>query len=145
MAQTAFNLANFRAQFPAFTAIADATLQANWTTGTAYVNSYNANTCAYTQAQAQLANDLMAAHITALGIQIAANQAPGVMTAATEGSVNITLLPPPVKSAFGYWLSSTPYGAQLRALLDQIASVGFFVGGSLERSSYRGAGGRFGG
>lgn len=141
-----YNDTNFRAQFPAFanaTAFPEAMLSATWTTGTAYI-SPNANpgwTC--NPAQLQRALDLMCAHLTQLAQQIANGQPMGIMTAATEGSVSITLQPPPVKSAFGYWLSTTPYGNELRMLLDVVAGVGFYVGGSLERAGFRKAGGVF--
>lgn len=142
----AYNDANFRAQFQAFanaTVFPAASLSATWTTGTAYI-SPNANpgwTC--NPAQLQRALDLMCAHLTQLGVQIANGTPMGVMSAATEGSVSITLQPPPVKSAFGYWLSTTPYGLELRMLLSITAGVGFYVGGSCEREGFRKAGGTF--
>lgn len=137
-----YNDANFRAQFPAFavtTAFPMAMLQANWTMGTAYIVGGRGWTCP----QLQLANDLMAAHLTLLSSNIAKGIPNGVITSATEGTISIGIAPPPTKSAFGYWLSSTPYGAQLRALLLAVAGVGLYVGGSLERASYRKAGGVF--
>ena len=48
-----------------------------------------------------------------------------------------------VKSAFGYWLLTTPYGNELRMLLDIVGGVGFYVGGSCEREGFRKAGGIF--
>lgn len=141
-----YNDANFRTQFPAFaniSAFPEAALSATWTTGTAYI-SPNANPGWTTNpTQLQRALDLMCAHLTQLAQQIANGQPMGIMTAATEGSVSITLQPPPVKSAFGYWLSTTPYGNELRMLLDIVASVGFYVGGSCERQGFRKAGGVF--
>jgi hypothetical protein len=85
----------------------------------------------------------MCAHLTQLAQQIANGTPMGVMSAASEGSVSITLQPPPVKSAFGYWLSTTPYGNELRMLLDIVGGVGFYVGGSCEREGFRKAGGVF--
>lgn len=141
-----YNDSSFREQFPAFAdagAFPTALLSVNWETGTAYI-SPNANpgwTC--NPAQLQRALDLMCAHLTQLGVQIANGVPLGVMSAATEGSVSITMQPPPVKSAFGYWLSTTPYGIQLRMLLDVVGSVGFYAGGSCERGGFRKAGGVF--
>lgn len=137
---SSFNEVNFRALFPAFadvTAFPTVSLQANWTMGTAYIKGG----CGWSVEQLQLANDLMAAHLSLLSSNIAKGIPNGVMTSATEGSVSIGLTPPPTASAFGYWLSSTPYGAQLRALLKVVAGVGLYVGGSYERASYRKAGG----
>lgn len=136
----------FRAQFPAFadaTKFPEAALSATWTTGTAYI-SPNANPgWTGNPAQLQRALDLLCAHLTQLGVQIANGTPMGVMSAASEGSVSITLQPPPVKSAFGYWLSTTPYGNELRMLLDVVGGVGFYVGGSCERQGFRKAGGGF--
>jgi hypothetical protein len=142
----AYNDTNFRAQFPAFantTAFPEVALSATWTTGTAYI-SPNANPGWTTNpAQLQRALDLMCAHLTQLAQQIANGTPMGVMSAASEGSVSITLQPPPVKSAFSYWLSTTVYGAELRMLLDIVGGVGFYVGGSCEREGFRKAGGVF--
>lgn len=141
-----YNDTNFRAQFPAFantTAFPEVALSATWTTGTAYI-SPNANPGWTTNpAQLQRALDLMCAHLTQLAQQIANGTPMGVMSAASEGSVSITLQPPPVKSAFGYWLSATVYGAELRMLLDIVGGVGFYVGGSCEREGFRKVGGAF--
>lgn len=142
----AYNDTNFRAQFPAFAdvlAFPDVTLSATWATGTAYI-SPNANpgwTC--NPAQLQRALDLMCAHMTQLAQQIANGTPMGVMAAASEGSVSITLQPPPVKSAFGYWLSTTPYGIELRMLLNIVSGIGFYAGGSCEREGFRKVGGVF--
>jgi hypothetical protein len=142
----AYNDTNFRTQFPAFSnsvTFPETTLSATWTTGTAYI-SPNANPgWVNNPAQLQRALDLLCAHLTQLGVQIANGTPMGVMSAATEGSVSITLQPPPVKSAFQYWLSTTPYGNELRMLLDIVGGVGFYVGGSCEREGFRKAGGVF--
>jgi hypothetical protein len=140
----AFNDAAFRAQFPAFAdavAFPSVSLSGNWTMGTAYLN--NQASAVWTAAQAQLGNDLMAAHLTQLFCAIGAGGIAGVVTGATEGSVSITIAPPPTKNGFQYWLAQTPYGQQIWALLMVVANVGLFFGGSLERSAFRKAGGRF--
>lgn len=145
MTTPSYNDVNFRAQFPAFaslTAYPQAQLSAWWTMGTAYISLNNAG-CVWTDSQAQLANDLIAAHLAQSFTMLANGQTSVVMTGATEGSVTISMAPPPVKSAFGYWLATTPYGAQLRTLLMAVAGVGLFVGGSLDRASFRKAGGVF--
>jgi|SRR6185312_6226654 len=141
-----YNDANFRAQFPAFanvTTYPEAMLSGYWTTGTAYISVSNGPGWYSNPAQLQRALDLLCAHLAQIATQLAGGQPLGVMTAASEGSVSITMQPPPTKSALSYWLSSTPYGAELRALLDIAASVGFYVGGSLERAGFRKIGGVF--
>lgn len=140
-----YNDANFRAQFPAFaniTTYPEAQLSGYWTTGTAYINP-NGGPGWCNAAQLQRALDLMCAHLAQIATQLANGQPLGVMTAATEGSVSITLQPPPTKTAFGYWLASTPYGIELRGLLGILAGAGFYVGGSLERAGFRKIGGGF--
>lgn len=141
-----YNDTNFRAQFPAFaneTTFPEAALSATWTTGTAYISPDANPGWTGNPAQLQRALDLMCAHLTQLAQQIANGTPMGVMSAASEGSVSITLQPPPVKSAFGYWLSTTVYGTELRMLLDIVGGVGFYVGGSCERQGFRKAGGVF--
>lgn len=149
MTTPSFNSANFRLMFPAFadtTAFPDAQLSGYWTMGTAYISLNNPG-CMWTDAQAQLGNDLMCAHLTQLFVQIGTapndNGITGVITGATEGSVSASLAPPPTTTGYQYWLSSTPYGQQLRALLEAVGSVGMFVGGSPERAAFRKAGGVF--
>lgn len=141
-----YNDSTFRAQFPAFadtTKFPEAVLLATWTTGTAYISPNPNPGWTDNPAQLQRALDLLCAHLTQLGVQIANGTPLGVMSAASEGSVSITLQPPPVKSALGYWLSTTPYGNELRMLLDIVGGVGFYVGGSCERQGFRKAGGVF--
>jgi hypothetical protein len=150
MTTPSFNSGQFRAQFLEFAdtvAFMDATLAAWWTMGTAYISTNNPG-CEWTDAQAQLANDLMCAHLAKLFASMTASAANGeasgvvgVVTGATEGSVNVQLAPPPTKDGFQYWLSTTPYGLQLRALLKAVGGVGLYVGGGLERASFRKAGG----
>jgi len=142
---TAFNEANFRAQFPAFADTVkypSATLSLSWTTGTDFI-SQNNGIFNYNQAQAQYANDLMCAHLLYINTAVLNGQNTGVVTGAAEGTVNVTFMPPPVKSAFQYWLASSPYGQQLRALLRVVAGVGMYVGGSPEQQGYRKIGGVF--
>jgi hypothetical protein len=151
MTATSFNAATFRAQFPEYAddvTYTNATLSSYWTMGTAYISQNNAG-CFFTQAQAQLASDLICAHLAKLYASMVGTAAgdgsgiTGVVTGATEGSVNVTLAPPPTTTGFQYWLSSTAYGQQLRALLKAAAAGGPFIGGGLERASFRKAGGVF--
>jgi hypothetical protein len=74
---------------------------------------------------------------------ITEGNAPGVMTGATEGTVSVSLQAPPAKDAFSWWLATTPYGAQLRALLLARSAGGFYVGGLPERAAFRKVGGIF--
>lgn len=142
MATHVFDLASFQAACPAL-ASTNPTLLAG-TFGVA-ANIMSANDgCILSGDTLQLALNLMTGHLTQIGNLIAAGQttvAPAV--GATEGTVSLTLQPPPATSGWQYWLSSTPYGIQLWALLQVRSAGGFLVGGSLERASFRQAGGGF--
>jgi hypothetical protein len=141
-----YNDANFRAQFPAFanpTTYPEALLQGYWTMGTAYINQDGGPGWRRNPAQLQLALDLMGAHLAQSYTLINAGVPSVVVQGSTEGTVTVSMTPPPVKTAFGWWLATTAYGAQLRALLQVVGSVGFYVGGSIERAGFRKAGGGF--
>lgn len=142
---TALNETSFRAQFAAFsdtTKYPSATVSLAWTTGTDFI-SQNNGVYNFNAAQAQEANDLMCAHILYINTAFLNGQSTGVLTGAAEGTVNVTFMPPPVKSAFQYWLASSPYGQQLRALLRVVSAGGMLIGGSCERQGYRKIGGVF--
>lgn len=142
-----FNETNFRLQFPAFADATDfptAQLNGWWTMGTAYINLNNNAGWDFTSKQLQLALDLMCAHLAKSFTMINAGIPSVVVQGTSEGTVNVSMTPPPVKTAFGWWLATTPYGSQLRALLRAVANVGLFVGGSNENLGFRRAGGYFG-
>ena len=121
---------NFRNQFPAFentTLFPPAQLEAWWTMGTAYINFDNQYPWNFKTKQLQLAIDLMCAHLAA-SFTLINNGVPSVIvTGTTEGTVQVSMEPPPTTTAFGWWLATTPYGSQLRALLRVVANVGFYV------------------
>lgn len=66
-----------------------------------------------------------------------------VVTGATISKVSVTMQPPPAKSAWQFWLSTTPRGLQLRAMLNMRAAGGAYVGGLPERTAFRKVGGVF--
>jgi hypothetical protein len=119
---------NFRNQFPAFentTIFPPAQLEGWWTMATAYINIDN--TYFWGEAQLQLAVDLMCAHLAASFTLINAGIPTVVVTGTTEGSVTVSMQPPPTMTAYGWWLSTTPYGAQLRTLLRAVGNLGLFM------------------
>jgi len=139
-----FNDVAFRNQFPAFENTTDfppAQLQGWWTMGTAYLNIDN--NAPWTPAQLQLALDLMCAHLGQSFTLINAGVPTVLVQGTAEGSVNVSLTPPPVASSFGFWLATTSYGQQLRVLLKAVSNVGLYVGGWVERQGFRKAGGVF--
>lgn len=149
MTTITFDPAAFRVLFPQFADVAafpDVKLQAEFGMATAYVSpdTYGDMPAA---ARANALN-LMTAHLLALGVIIAQNNYSGqvgVVQAATIDGVSVTLQPPPQRGQWRWWLNTTPYGAQLVAMLDAQAVGGFFVGGLPERAAFRRVGGGFGG
>ena len=144
MTTPAYNDANFRAQFPAFADPVQfpmATLQGYWTMASQYINIYSRT--GWCDTQLQLAVDLLAAHIAKSFQLINAGVTTMLITGSTEGTVTVSGTPPPTTTGFQWWLSTTPYGAQLRALLDIRAGIGFYVGGSFPRAGFRNGWGSF--
>ncbi len=139
-----FDAPSFRAIFPEFassTTYPDAMLSAYWTMGINYVNPNDG--AILTGDTLQLALNLMTAHLAKSFSLLNAGQTSVLVSGSSEGSVSISLTPPPVKNAYQWWLSTTTYGAQLRALLQVQTAGGLYIGGSLERASFRKAGGVF--
>lgn len=127
----------FRTQFPAFedaTAFPTPTLQMYWdSAGTIITNTTYG---AIAQQGGPMALNLMTAHLAALSVMIANNELPAIPISAGIDKINITTEPPPLKTQFQYWLSTTPYGQQLLAML-QVASVGgLYVPGGLGKQGF---------
>lgn len=136
-----FDVAAFRLAYPAFdndTAFPEATLQAYWNSAVCYISPTDYGDLS--GPSRFLALNLMTAHLTALSVIIAGGQVPGLMQASAIDKVNVTLTPPVFKNQWQWWLSLTPYGQQLFALLQVISASGFYVGGSPQRSAFRGIG-----
>lgn len=143
MTTIALDIAAFRALFPAFSNVItypDAVIQLFWDTATNYVSDQNGG--CYTQglklAQQTLALNQMTAHLLALNALIGnSSQTPGLKQAATIDKVSITLTPPPVPNQWQWWLSLTPYGQQLLALLQVASAGGFYYGGFPTSGAFR--------
>jgi len=81
-----------------------------------------------------LALELMAAHIKTIAASMASGNAQGgIVGSSTVGSVSVTLIPPPVKRQFDFWMNQTGYGQQYLALMQAHSPAGMFVGGSFQR------------
>lgn len=80
---------------------------------------------------------LMTAHLMALSDMLLLGNNPAIVSQSTIDKESVTLVPPPAKSQFQWWLNTTAYGAQLAALLSVAAVGGTFAGGSPERSAFR--------
>jgi hypothetical protein len=142
------DLPTFRLLYPAFAnpmLYPDAYVTAQFTAATAYFGQYDGPLI--NGAQLQNVLNLMTAHLMQINVMLSgAGQSPviGVLSSATIDKVSVTNTPPPAKDGWQYWLSTTPYGLQLRALLKVLSAGGLYVGGSPERSAFRKIGGRFG-
>jgi hypothetical protein len=124
--------------FPAFADVLkypDAAIEMWWTMATQYIYDYD--NCLITGNTLQLALNLMTAHLAQSFTMIGNGQTTAVVTGATEGSVSVSLEPPPTKNLWQYWLATTPYGLQLMALLQSLVVGGFTIGGRPEASGFR--------
>jgi hypothetical protein len=141
MAAHTLDADKFRAMFPEFAGVQTPAITGYWEMATAYLSPNDG--AILSGAALQTALNMMTAHLAKSSQMIAAGQAPTVMQSATEGSVSVSMVPPPAKTGWQWWLASTPYGQQLWGFLQMKAAGGFYVGGSLERSAFRKAGGYF--
>lgn len=136
----------FKAEFPAFSEdppYSDAYLQMFWDIAINYISNCNYG---YLKDGSRLeALNLMTAHLLQLSIIIAAGQTPNVLASSSIDKISIGLVPPPVanRSFFMWWLSTTPYGMRLAALLGIFAVGGFMIGGLPEKAAFRKVGGIF--
>lgn len=141
MSTNVFNLAAFQGMFPEFAATYPTALASYWAMATSYIDP--SDSVLLSGDPLTLALNLMTAHLAKSFKMIAAGQASGAVTSATEGSVSVSMQPPPTKDGWQFWLAGTPYGVQLWALMRAQAAgaSGSYIGGSLDRSSFRQAGG----
>lgn len=141
-----FDIPAFRLAFPAFANPAtfpDITLEMYWDNAGCIIDNDD-NGCWALRGECRYrALTLMTAHLAALSVIIAGGQVPGLVQSATIDKVTVSLTPPPVKTQFQWWLSLTPYGQQLLAILQAASVGGFYFGGVPETSSFRKAGGVF--
>ena len=143
-----FNPEAFRERFPAFadaTAWPEAALERGFEPACCHISP-----CTGKRLRGRslaLALELMTAHLRTLEKGMAAGEAggpTGIVSSASVDKVSVTLTPPPVKSQWQWWLSLTPYGQELLALLRSKAAGGLYVGGvPAERAGFRKAGGVF--
>lgn len=136
MGVISFNIDYFRQRFPEFSddrIFEDATLTVSWDIATCYLTpeEFCFGNCR------ELALQLMTAHLQKLSLLTAAGQSTALIISATVDKVSVSATPPPVKSQLEWWLNTTPYGAQLWALLQVNSVGGFYIGGSPVLSAFR--------
>ena len=78
---------------------------------------------------------LMTAHRVFLGSQSQSGQAGqgGRVASANVDSVSVSYSPMPSRDSFTYWLSLSPYGQELAAMLEMLDGLPKYYGGSFER------------
>jgi hypothetical protein len=145
MTTLTFNVTLFRQQFPAFsnsTTYPTVMLQMYWDMATIYVN--DEGNYGYLQGiKRQTAINMMTAHLTQISTMVQAGETPGYEQQATVDKVSVSLTPPMAKNQWQWWMNTTPYGAELLALLQMVAVGGFYAGGLPEGSAFRRVGGVF--
>lgn len=145
MAQHVLDPAEFRTLYPQFadeTLYPDATLQMWWTLASIAMDTVD--NCVLSGDALQQAIYMLMAHIGTIMTRTAEGQtAVGPVSSATIDKVTVAHAVPPFKNGWQAYLSQTPYGMQLWALLEAAAAGGFYIGGRPESSSIRKVGGRW--
>ena len=145
----AFDVTAFRSQFPAFqdaNRFPDNVLQQYFNTATCYLTNRVSGrpVDCLTRECRTLALNQMTAHLCQLSQDAAAGKNTGFKTSASVGSVSTSVATPPFnQSTLAYWLSSSPYGQALLALLRTCTASGYYIGGRCERAAFRKVGGYF--
>lgn len=143
MAEHTLDIAAFREAYPLFRDVEtypDAMLTQWWAMATCAMNPND--TCVISGDCLQSALYLMMAHIGLLLTRLASGQAAvGSVTSATIDKVAVSFTVPPFKNGWQFWLSQTPYGAMLWAMLSAKSAGGFYVGLAPERAAFRRVGG----
>lgn len=143
----------FRKQFPAF---ADTTkyppeqISMYWTMATMFISDADSPCRTLSGAKLETALNMLTAHLLVLAASqtgktggAGSGSMGGFTTSATIGEVSVAKLAPPAANAWEWWLSGTPYGQMLWALLNMLSVGGYVVGGLPERTGFRKVGGVF--
>lgn len=146
MATQTLDLTAFRASFPAFSDVGkypDAQVNMFFEVAGEYMTLQDSFCGGLSGATLNWALQLLTAHLLQIQTLIGQGQTSVIVQGATIDKVALTLMPPPVKTAFEWWLGTSPYGLQLLALLDIKSVGGWAIGGRPERAAFRKVGGRF--
>jgi hypothetical protein len=144
MAQVTPVIADFRTLFPQFaddTTYPDSLITAYFAIAECYIQN-EANPCLSDNCLLQ-AIYLMTAHLLRIQDLANAGKTPAFVTSATVGSVTVATQPPPQTDQWQWWLSLTPYGQSLLAMLQVAGAAGIYAGSLPERAAFRKVGGIF--
>jgi hypothetical protein len=133
-----FDVSAFRAQCPEYAnadQYPDATVEGYWSVAATSISATDYG--ALSGAARVLALNLLTGHLMALADKATNGEAFGVVSQAGVDKVTVAIAPPPFKSGWDYWLSTSSRGAQLLALLQAKSTGGFYVGGSSEAFGFR--------
>ncbi len=136
------DIVKFREQFPEFSDTSkytDLYMLEKYNMAICYISDLHCSSL--TDDCTQYALYLMIAHLIKIDDEITANVKRGVITSASQGRVSTSFETPPSSGPWDYWLNTTAYGQQLKALLDVNSSGGWYVGGSAVGSAFRRLGG----
>lgn len=151
-----FNDTLFRQQFPAFADTVKyptAILNVFWNVAANFIDSVDFPCRILTGDSLVYALNCLTAHLYTLSLQqqeAAIGQGGagsvdqgGFITSAHIDEITVSKMAPPASNGWQYWLSTTPYGQALWALLSVISVGGTSVGGLPEREGFRKVGGVF--
>lgn len=142
---TTIDIPAFRMLFPVFasdTKYPDALINMFYGVACEYVPPYDV-WCGLNGDTLTFALNCLTAHLLQMWKLQSTNQIGKVVTGATIDKVTVSLLAPPVKDGWDFWLNQSPYGQQLLALLSLKSVGGWSIGGAPERAAFRVVGGRF--
>ena len=112
------NIEKFKGWFPAFEEVTEVQLNAAYSSAESIISA-NIGEIVLPENLQERGVYLATAH--SLYLQLNPNLiAQGVVASATEGSVSASFSRPAYKNWFEYWLSLSPYGLELLALLGQV-------------------------
>ena len=134
-----YNDALFRQQIPEYADLIEyppSVLQGWWNIAINYVSDVG-NFGSLNGSSRQYAIDLMMAHLIYISILTAGGTVPYVLSASSIDKISITAVPPPLKNQWGWWMSISPYGQQLWALLQMKSVGGYYIGGFPNLCAFR--------
>lgn len=141
------DIASFRVVFPMFTSVVkypDALLNGLYGFAGSYISNSDSVCGGLAGDTLDLALQLVTAHLLIIWRKANKGEVTAPLLNASIDKVSVAVQPPPTRNGWEYFLSSTPFGLQLWALLSVQSAGGWSVGGAPERSAFRRVGGRFG-